>query len=262
MIQRYGRCAIEGLLPRTVRRDGSLSALLALDGWRAQPATVMKIARMGIPIAFTYGSEAAITSIASIFMGTFGPVALAASNVVNQLAYIVYQLSIGLSHGSSVLVSRAIGKGELGEVGRRSLVISFSAMTAVGFIYGLLPGVVLRPFLGAGADPTIVATAATLLWFAIANQFLKGSQNICIGVLRGLGNTKASLINTLIGYWLIGIPAMAACGYGLGWASNGIWFGPCLGFGVTAVLLWWRFTEELHSLMEPPEADEMSPVTD
>lgn len=91
---------------RAVRRDDALCPLLALDGWRAQFATVLKIARMGTPIAFTYGSEAAITSIASIFMGTFGPVALAASNVVNQLAYIVYQLNIGLSHGSSLLVSR------------------------------------------------------------------------------------------------------------------------------------------------------------
>lgn len=238
---------------RTVRRDGALSPLLALDGWRAQPATVMTIARMGTPVAFTYGSEAAITSIASIFIGTFGPAALAASNVVNQLAYIVYQLNIGLSHGSSVLVSRAIGKGEQNEVGpiaRRSLVISFSVMTAVGVVYILLPGVVLYPFLGAGADPAVITAAATLLWFAIAHQFLKGSQNICIGLLRGLGNTKAGLFNTLIGYWLIGIPAMAACGYGLGWGSNGIWFGLCLGFGVTSILLWWRFAEELQCLPE------------
>jgi len=96
----------------------------------------------------------------------------------------------------------------------------------------------------------VLAAAATLLWFAIAHQFFKGSQNICIGLLRGMGNTKAGLTNTLIGYWLIGIPAMAICGYGLHWASNGIWFGLCLGFGATAVLLWWRFTEELRTLTQ------------
>ncbi|WP_273795002.1 MATE family efflux transporter [Brucella intermedia] len=248
---------------RTVRRDQTLRSLLPLDSWRARPNTVMEIVRLGTPITFTYGSEAGITSIASIFMGTFGPVALAASNVVNQLAYIVYQLNIGLSHGSSVLVSRAIGKGEQREIGpiaKRSLTISFSAMAVVGLIYVLLPIPVLYPFLGAKADPAVVTAAATLLWFAIAHQFLKGSQNICIGLLRGLGNTKAGLINTLIGYWLIGIPAMAACGFGLGWGSNGIWFGLCLGFGVTAVLLWWRFAEELHRLMEPSEAGRVSQV--
>ncbi|MDK4741287.1 MATE family efflux transporter [Rhizobium sp. CNPSo 3464] len=234
---------------RTVRRDEKLNALLALDGWRAQPATIRKIARMGTPIALTYGSEAAITSIATVFMGTFGPVALAASNIVNQLAYIVYQANIGLSQGSSILVSRTAGKGQTGEIGavaRRTFTISFSIMTAVGLLYVLLPQAVLRPFLGDEADPAVLAAATTLLWFAIAHQFFKGSQNICIGLLRGLGNTKAGLTNTLIGYWLIGIPAMAVCGYWIGWGSYGIWFGLCVGFGATSFLLWWRFIADLR----------------
>lgn len=81
-------------------------------------------------------------------------------------------------------------------------------------------------------------------------------------MLRGLGNTKAGLINTLIGYWLVGIPAMAICGYGLSWGSSGIWFGLCLGFGVTAVLLWWRFRSELRGLMATPETDGLSSAAD
>ncbi|WP_183939807.1 MATE family efflux transporter [Rhizobium paranaense] len=234
---------------RAVQRDEKLNTLLALYGFRAQPATIKKIARMGTPIALTYGSEAAITSIATVFMGTFGPVALAASNIVNQLAYIVYQANIGLSQGSSILVSRTAGKGQTSEVGaiaRRTFTISFSIMTAVGLVYVLLPQAVLRPFLGDEADPAVLAAASTLLWFAIAHQFFKGSQNICIGLLRGLGNTKAGLTNTLIGYWLIGIPAMAVCGYWIGWGSYGIWFGLCLGFGATSFLLWWRFVTDLR----------------
>lgn len=233
----------------TVRKDEKLRALLALDGWRAQPATIKKIARMGTPIALTYGSEAAITSIATVCMGTFGSVALAASNIVNQLAYVVYQANIGLSQGSSILVSRTAGKGQASEIGaiaRRTFTISFSLMTAVGLVYVLLPQAVLRPFLGDEADPAVLAAATTLLWFAIAHQFLKGSQNICIGLLRGLGNTKAGMTNTLIGYWLIGIPAMAVSGYGIGWGSYGIWFGLCVGFGATSFLLWWRFVADLR----------------
>lgn len=242
---------------RTVLRDPKLNALVALDGWRARRATVIRLARMGTPIALTYGSEAAITSIATVFMGTFGPVALAASNIVNQLAYIVYQLNIGLSHGSSILVSRAKGKGQLGEVGtiaKRSFAISFLGMTLVAAVYVAAPGAVLRPFLGQDGDPAVLAAAAGLLWFAIAHQYFKGAQNICVGLLRGLGNTKAGLTNTLIGYWLIGIPAMGACAYGFGWESRGIWFGLCLGFAVTSVLLGWRFVTDLQAALQPPQA--------
>ena len=236
---------------RTVGRDPLLGPLLALDAWRADRATVRTIAGMGTPIALTYGSEAAITSIASLFMGSFGAVALAASNIVNQLAYIVYQVNIGLSQGSSILVSRAIGKGqghEVAEIARRAMTIALSIMTAVGLLYALAPSAVLRPFLGGEADPAVIATATTLLWFAIAHQYFKGSQNVCVGLLRGLGNTRAGLTGTLIGYWLIGIPAMALCAYPLGLGGYGVWFGLCLGFGATSLLLWRRFFLDLRPL--------------
>ncbi|MBC3869332.1 MATE family efflux transporter [Undibacterium oligocarboniphilum] len=248
---------------RTVLRDQKLGALIALNGWCARRETVARIARMGTPITLTYGSEAAITSIAAVFMGTFGPVVLAASNIVNQLAYIVYQLNIGLSHGSSILVSRATGKGEMGKIGAiaaRSFTISFAVMTLVAIAYVAVPGIVLRPFLGTDADPAVLAAAGGLLWFAIVHQYCKGAQNICVGLLRGLGNTKAGLTNTLIGYWLIGIPAMAVCGYWLGWKSYGIWFGLCLGFAVTSALLGWRFAADLQAVLKPQQKDEPAAV--
>ncbi|BAI76465.1 multidrug resistance protein (plasmid) [Azospirillum sp. B510] len=236
---------------RTVGRDPLLGPLLALDAWRADRAAVRTIAGMGTPIALTYGSEAAITSIASLLMGSFGAVALAASNIVNQLAYIVYQVNIGLSQGSSILVSRAIGKGlghEVAGIARRAMTVALSIMTAVGLLYALAPSAVLRPFLGGQADPAVIATATTLLWFAIAHQYFKGSQNVCVGLLRGLGNTRAGLTGTLIGYWLIGIPAMALCAYPLGLGGHGVWFGLCLGFGATSLLLWRRFLLDLRPL--------------
>lgn len=234
---------------RTVKRDEKLNDLLVLDGWRAQTVTVKKIAKMGTPISLTYGSEAAITSFATVLMGTFGPVALAASNIVNQLAYIVYQLNIGLSQGSSILVSRTAGKGRLDDIGaiaRRTFTISFGIMSVIGLVYVLAPQAVLDPFLAEPTDPALASLAATLLWFAIAHQFFKGSQNICIGLLRGLGNTKSGLISTLIGYWLVGIPAMFVSGFWLGWGSLGIWFGLCLGFATTSIQLWWRFIADLR----------------
>ena len=236
---------------RMVRRDAAMRAFLALDAWRARRETVMRIVRMGTPISLTYGSEAAITSIASLFIGTFGPVALAASNVVNQLAYIVYQANIGLSQGTSILVSRALGRGEQDEIGRialQALTISLSLMSVIGLVYVLVPEAVLLPFLGERGDSAVLAVASTLLWFAIAHQIFKGSQNICVGLLRGLGNTKAGLTNTLIGYWLIGIPAMAAFAHVTEWGAYGVWLGLCLGFGATSLLLWLRFTVELRRL--------------
>ena len=54
---------------RTVMLDQILNKLISLNLFRAKRETVVHLAKMGIPISLTYGSEAAITSVATIFMG-------------------------------------------------------------------------------------------------------------------------------------------------------------------------------------------------
>lgn len=238
---------------RAVRRDENLKHLLSLSFWKARPATVLRIVKMGTPISLTYGLEASIASVASVLIGSFGSVVLAASNIIHQLAKIVYQLNVGLSHGSSIMVSRAMGQQkyeEIGDVARSALVICAIPMAAAGIVYLLLPHVVLWPFLGDDADPAVFATATTLLWFAITLQFVSASQNICIGLLRGLGNTKAGLTGTLVGYWLIGIPTMLICSNWLGWEGEGVWFGLCIAFGTSSMLLWRRFAADLKRILQ------------
>ncbi|MGW6336479.1 MATE family efflux transporter [Nocardia rhamnosiphila] len=239
---------------RSVRRDPVLGALLSLRAWQADRATVVRIVRMGTPIALTYGAEAAITSIATVLMGGFGAVALAASNIVNQLAYIVYQVNIGLSQGSSILVSRTVGQGDrdaVAAIARRTFTIGFLFMTAIGLLYVLAPHLVLAPFLGSHRDDTaVIAAASTLLWFAIVQQYCKGSQNLCIGLLRGIGNTKAGMQSTLLGYFALGVPAMAVFGIALGWHGPGVWLGLCLGFGATAVLVQRKFRRGLRDSVQ------------
>lgn len=232
-----------------VRRDTHLTGLLALDFWNADRDTVRRTVKMGTPIALTYGNEAAITSIATLLMGAFGPAMLAASNVVNQLAYIVYQLNIGLSQGSSILISRSVGAGDraaAGAIAQRALTIGAAAMTVFALIYIAAPNLVLGLFLHQDDSAEVVTTATALLWFAIAHQYAKGAQNVCVGLLRGLGNTTSSLRITLIGYWAVGIPAMLVAAYLLDWRGYGVWFGLCLGFAATAVLMFRRFRVELR----------------
>ncbi|EME58568.1 MATE family efflux transporter [Amycolatopsis decaplanina] len=227
-----------------VHRDPRLRPMVSLALWRADPAVVRRIVRHGTPICFTYGSEAAITSIATMLMGAFGPAMLAASNVANQLAYIVYQANIGLSQGSSIVVSRAVAHGERWRapvIARQALTLSWSFMAVVSLAYLVVPQVLLWPFLHDEADPVVLGTASALLVFAIAQQYSKGTQNILVGLLRGLGDTVSGLRCTLVGYWAVGVPAMFLCAYVFAWGGWGVWTGLCLGFAATAVLLGRRF---------------------
>lgn len=226
-----------------VRRDRQLSSMLSLRWWRADRRTMGSILRLGIPVSLTYGSEAGITSVATLVMGTFGPVALAAHNVVNQIAYIVYQVNIGLSQGASILVSRAAGRGEQEETGRtagRVFVLAGALQVVVAAVYLLVPGTIVALFLGSG-DAVVITAATTLLYLAILQQVTKGTQNIAAGLMRGLGNTKVGFRSSLIGYWVVGVPLMLLFAVGLGWQGPGVWLGLCCGFGATAALLLHKF---------------------
>lgn len=238
---------------RAVRRKDELSRFLSLTFWKARPATILKIAKMGVPISLTYGLEASITSVAAVLIGSFGPVVLAASNVVNQVAKIVYQLNVGLSHGSSILVSRALGQQwyeDIDAIARGAITICLVPMLAIGAIYLVLPKLVLWPFLGTETNPAIHVMATRLLWFAVVYQLLAAAQNIYIGLLRGLGNTSSGLTNTLIGYGLIGLPAILLLGTWLGWGGEGVWLGLCIAFGATSALLWRSFALDLRRIAQ------------
>lgn len=234
---------------RAIRRAPHFKGFVALDFWRAQRSTVLRVAKMGIPIALAYGLEAAVASLSAVLIGQFGAVALAASNVVHQLTKIVYQINVGLSHGSSIMVSRALSKGqyrEIGAIAKAALLIGWLPMVGTGLVYLVVPTWTLLPFLGVNPDPAVYAAAAALLWLGAMSQVLAATQNICTGLLRGLGNTASGLTLTGLGYGAIGIPAIFLGSHGWCGGAEGAWLGMCIAFGATSLLLWQRFAADLE----------------
>ncbi|PWK75542.1 MATE family efflux transporter [Aminobacter sp. AP02] len=195
---------------------------------------------LGVPTSATYGSEAAFTVAIALLMGTFGQAALAAHNIVNQIIYIAFMLAVGLSHGTSVAISEAQGQGQ-GAMKRRygatGIGIGIAVMSAVGAGYVLLPGVVLAPFAsGSGSNAAdVMQLVAHLLAIAAVLQLFDCSQNIGVGLMRGIGRARLTLGLTLVGYWLIGLPVAVALSYAIG--PTGVWWGLCAGLAATAMLI-------------------------
>ncbi|MDO5030859.1 MAG: MATE family efflux transporter [Corynebacterium sp.] len=236
-------------------RDQHLWPFFAVVPQRGDVTCMRQIVRLGVPVSLTYGSEAAITTIAGIVMGLVSPVMLAAHTVVNQLAYIVYQVCIGFSHGGSILVSRALADGAeaVKQVSRRVFLAVGIYLTVVGLLWLLLGKYVVGLFLtdfSVGVNPDARHIATILLCLAVLQQFAKGFQNVLVGILRGLRDTKSGLNATLWGYWGVGVPALLILGLGMRWEGYGVWTGLILGFSTTACLLYRAFRRhlELHQV--------------
>jgi len=236
-----------------VRRDEQLAPMLSIRPWPVRRATVVSELRLGTPIALTYGSEAGMFSVLALVMGTMGPAALAAHNVVYQVIYIVFQVAIGLSHGASILVSRAVARDEHEHArGLAWLALRYAGVVAVvtGAVYILAPQLVLRPFL-ATDDLATIDVARTLLLIGIVLQFFDAAQNIGTGLLRGLKQTGAGFRLSVIGYWGVGLPTALLLALPLGLGAAGVWWGLTAGLAATAGLMLRRYFTLLDERARP-----------
>ncbi|MGV9836940.1 MATE family efflux transporter [Nocardia niigatensis] len=238
-----------GVFWAMVRRDPKLGAALPVRMWPVHAVTVRDELRLGTPIALTYGSEAGMFSVLALVMGSLGAAALAAHNVVYQIVYIVFQVAIGLSHGASILVSKAVAREEFAHA--RS--VAWLALRCAGVVAGitgvayvLAPDWVLRPFL-ADSDSATVTLAYTLLLIAIVLQFFDAAQNIGVGLLRGLEDTKAGFRLSLVGYWGVGLPTALLLAFPAHLGAAGVWWGLTAGLAVTAALMLRRYFTLLHA---------------
>ncbi|MGK5555648.1 MATE family efflux transporter [Actinomadura kijaniata] len=224
----------------SARRDPALAPLLDARMWRARPATLRRLTRLGVPIAATYGSEAGFFSVVALLVGAFGATALAAHTAVNQLVYVVFQVSVGLSHAASLGVSREIALGRADaarRVARTALACAVLVMALVGAVYLAAPRLVLAPFF----EGDVPGVAVTLLAVAALLQFFDCAQNIGVGLLRGLDDTGGGFRMTLVGYWLVGLPAAWLLARPLSLDTPGVWLGLVTGLAATAGLLLRRF---------------------
>ncbi|BDT89073.1 MATE family efflux transporter [Nocardia cyriacigeorgica] len=226
-----------------VRRDTELAAGLSLRPWPVRMTTVRAELKLGVPISLTYGSEAGMFSVLALVMGSIGPAALAAHNVVYQIIYIVFQVAIGLSHGASILVSHAVARDEFDHARALAwLALRHAAVIAAitGVAYVVIPELVLRPFLDPG-DTATIEVAKTLLLIGIVLQFFDAAQNIGNGLLRGLKATKAGFRLSLVGYWLVGLPTALLLAFPAGLGAAGVWWGLTAGLAATAGLMLRRY---------------------
>ncbi|MEV6728232.1 MULTISPECIES: MATE family efflux transporter [unclassified Streptomyces] len=231
----------------SAKKDKELAPLLTLDITKADAATVKRLIGLGIPIAATYGSEAGFFSITALMAGSFGPDALAAHTAVNQLVYIVFQVAVGLSHAASINVSRELALGNHEDARRlknTALTCAAAVMAVVGVLYLAIPKLVLAPFLDSGSDQALTIATHLLIVTAFL-QFFDCAQNIGVGLLRGLDDTKSGFRITLVGYWAVGLPASWLLAYALNLDTLGIWLGLLTGLATTAVLLLRRYSRSL-----------------
>lgn len=231
----------------------------AIMPWRAESIRIeplMKMVRVGLPVAFQQWLEVAVFAMGAIWIGWFGTVPLAGHEIAINLASITFMVPLGVGSAAAAIVGRAIGSRDLAAAKRdavAALVVGVAFMVGAAGIFLVIPRAIASVF---ASDPATVAMAAALIPIAGVFQVFDGIQVVALGVLRGTGDTRIPMFLHLGGFWGIGIPLSLVLGFTLGMGPRGIWWGYVGSLAAVAVLqllrMRWRFGQDIKRLRIDP----------
>jgi MATE family multidrug resistance protein len=210
--------------------------------WEA--ARVWALMRLGLPAALQVTLEVGVFATAGVLAARISPIALAANQIVLNIAGFFFMVPFGLSSAAAVRVGHAVGRRDARGVrlaGWAALGLALASAICMSTLFFLVPAPFLRIFTN---DATVLRIGGVLLLLCAVFQPFDGFQAVATGALRGLGDTHTPMFLNLAGHWLIGLPIAYLLCFNLGWGVVGLWAGLSLSLmliGATLLGVWhWR----------------------
>ena len=201
------------------------------------PNRLMRITKIGVPIALQQGLEAATFSLTAIMVGWLGSTELAAHQVVIAISTISFTTYLGLGSATAIRTSLSKGNKDMLQV-RRTTVAGVHLGLVVSFITCLLLYVFRNDISFVFSDDPVVSTIVVMLLpILMLYQFVDGAQIILANALRGLSDVKSIMWISFLTNFLIAIPAGYILGFPLGMGIRGIWLAYPIGFVFSVALL-------------------------
>ncbi|HEU0037334.1 MAG TPA: MATE family efflux transporter [Kofleriaceae bacterium] len=207
----------------------------------ATRADVVEIARYGGPVGGQLLAEVGIFGVATVLAAHLGTRSAAAHSIALNLASFTFAVAVGIGSATSVRVGHAIGAGDRALARRRGLegvAIGLGCMGISAIVFLAVPAIIAAWFTD---EPAVVAATVPLLQIAALFQLSDGTQAIGAGALRGLGDTRATLVGNLIGHYGVGLGISIVLAFPCGLGVAGLWWGLSGGLTATAAYLVLRF---------------------
>ncbi len=208
----------------------------------------ISLLKVGSPIASQMFLEMGAFAFISVMMGWIGAVELAANQIAITLVNCTFMIVLGVSGATTIRISHELGRGNLRAL-RRAANASYHLGLAWNFVTAIL-FVSLRWWLPTlfTSDAQAIAVAAGLLFYAAIFQMPDGFQNISLGILRGIQQTRITMVVALVSYWIVNVPLSYFLAFTLGWGPGGLWAGFIGGLVVAGVLLNGRYRRVYREL--------------
>lgn len=188
---------------------------------------------LGLPASISQSSRAVGMMLMTGLVATFGTVTIASYGIGGRILSFIIIPAIGLSMATSTLVGQNMGAGKINraqEIAKTSSYISFGLLTLVGIIMFVLAEPITALFIP-GAPEVIQSGSFFVKTMSLTFGFVGMYQTIN-GTFIGSGNTKKSMILSLISLFLLQFPLAFLLSKHTSLGSDGVYFA----FPITNIL--------------------------
>ena len=208
---------------------------------------------LGLPAAGQAVLEVGVFAAATALAARVSADALAAHQIVLNMAAFTFMVPFGLASAAAVRVGHAVGRQDphgIASAGWTAIGIGVTFMTAAALVFLVFPGPLVRAFT---RDPDVIHTGVSLLFVAALFQLFDGLQGVTTGVLRGLADTRTPMIWNLVGHWVVGLPLGYLLCFSAGLGVVGLWWGLSAGLVICGLALLTVWIEGDDRLFEKGE---------
>ncbi len=190
---------------------------------------------VGAPIAGAMFIEFLGFNIVAVLLGRFEPVYSAAHNIIISITSLSYMIPFSISSALSVKTGYSNGCKNLSDIKMYSLtglfLILFYALITIS-IYLIFSQDILKIFT---KDENLIQVGVSIIFLVASFTLFDGIQAVCMGILKGLKQTKQMLVIMILSYLFISIPIGIVLAYKFNLLLRGFWIGLSLGLFFASV---------------------------
>lgn len=188
-------------------------------------AWTKRMFQLGLPASFEQSTRAAGMTMMVIIVTSFGSEVVAAYGIGARVLSLVIVPALGLGIATTTLVGQNIGAGKTKraeKVGNLSYKVAFFGLTAMGLLLFVFSEDLTAFFVP--NEPKVIQDGALFIKIMASSFGFMGVQQVLNGVFNGSGFTKASMMISIIGLWVVRFPVAYILSYHTSLGYEGIWW--------------------------------------
>lgn len=197
---------------------------------------IKDLIKTGVPISAAIFFEFLGFNLTAVLIGKFSALFAAVHNIILSIANCTFMIVLSIANATSVKIGFYNGKKDKENIIKYSWANIFLVLCVcvVSFlILGNFSEQIAKIF---STDNEVIIWVQKIIIIAMAFLFFDGIQGACVGILKGLKDTKIIALTMLGGYILIAIPLGMYLAYCQNIILEGFWIGLALALLFAAVV--------------------------